>query len=445
MTDLVKSQVSSRGWLGFQALAFAGFLMFVLTNVRPIEVGAAVAATGLLLGSRFFGAWSDRETRTMAVGFSLAAFLLVVGLVAGPWRPYILVTSLFVLPLAIGCVLVVRRGKVDDRGPRLAATAMLLLIVGLIGVLWIVPVKPPAADVLYLHRSAAEVLLDGRNPYTDAYSVNTNPFIEEGAEYTGYPYPPLALVAYAGSHLAFGDPRWASVIAMALVVLLVTSPWAQMTREQAGALIAVALVIVVNPWLGTIIWFGWTEPISLPLLLGAGLLWRRNPVASAVLLGLAFGTKQYFVVALPLLLLWSDSFRWKRLLIAGGVAALSLLPAVLIDPVAFWDATVAAALSAPIRLDSSGLAGVGLDLPMWLELVVIVGVTLWMARAAGGAARFLIALAAVLSVGFLIGFQAFPNYWFLVGTVAVLGVVTTLTSGEPSQPDAVELAERSPG
>jgi hypothetical protein len=208
-----------------------------------------------------------------------------------------------------------------------------------------------------------------------------------------------------------------------------------MTRRQAGALVALGLVFVVQPWLGTVIWFGWTDPLTLPLLLGAGLLWRRHPALSAMLLGLAFGTKQYFVLALPLLLAWSDVYRWKRTVIASGIAALTMLPAVLLDPVAFWNATIALALTAPGRLDSSSLAGVGLDLPFWVVIVASVGVAVWMGRAGGGSSRFQLALAATLSVAFLIGFQAFMNYWYAVGALAVFSVVTMLSSELPPAPD----------
>jgi hypothetical protein len=164
-------------------------------------------------------------------------------------------------------------------------------------------------------------------------------------------------------------------------------------------------------------------------------------VLSAVLLGLAFGTKQYFVLALPLMLAWSDTFRWKRTFIAGGLAALTLLPAVALDPVAFWDATIANSVAASIRFDSSSLAGLGLDLPFWVVVGVSVGVAVWMGRSGGGSSRFLLALAATLSVAFVIGFQAFMNYWYLVGAVAVFGVVTTLST-EQSDPQTPEASEQ---
>jgi len=445
VTDLVKVRIGDREGLGFQALAFGAFVLFVLTNVKPIGIAVAIAGALVLIASRALRGWTDPEARAQAFALGATALMLVVGIVAGPWRPYILVTTLFVIPLALAVAYFVKRRDLGDRGVRLVATAILVMIVLLIGVLWIVPVARPAADVLYLHESAAEVMLDGRNPYTDAYAVDTNPFAPDGAEYTGYVYPPIPLLAYAGADILFGDSRWASVIAMVIVSILIVRPWRTMTRSQAGALIAVGLAIVVHPWLGTVIWFGSTEPIALPLLIGAALLWRRHPVWSAVLLGLALGTKQYYVLALPLLLVWGDTYRWKRLLIAGGVAALAVLPAFLLDPAAAWDSMVVRLLDIAPRPDGIGITGLGLVSPFWVVLLVCTVVAVWMGLRGGSSARFVIALAATLSAAFLLGAQAFGNYWFLVAMLSLIAVAVDVSSnGSEADPDLVADREHRP-
>lgn len=441
MTDLLKKSTIRDRWFAFQAAAVVAFVLLVVSSITPIEVGAPLAATVVLVASRLLRTWSDPEQRALEFGLAAAALMLLVGLLAFPWRPYIAVTTLFIVPLALGGAYLAWRGDLESRRVRLMATGILASIVVLIGVLWIPSVAPPWTDTIFLHESAAEVMLDGRNPYTDAYSVSTNPFAAEGAEYVGYAYPPLTMIAYAGSDILFGDSRWAGVIAMVAVVALITRPWEVMTRRQGAALVALGLAIVVQPWLGTVIHFGWTDPVTLPLLLAGALLWRKNPVLAAVLLGLAFGTKQYLVLALPVMLAFADDFRWKRTLIAGGVAALTLLPAVLIDPVAFWDATIANSLAAPVRFDSSGLAGIGLNLPFWLVAALAVGVAVWMGRSGGGSSRFVLALAATLSAAFLTGFQAFLNYWLFVAALALFAVVTTIrASGDVESASSLELS-----
>jgi len=279
-------------------------------------------------------------------------------------------------------------------------------------------------DVLDLHIAAADALLEGQNPYTELAVVDTSPTAEEGDFWVGYPYPPLTLIAYSGSEILFGDPRWASVIALVFAVILIAHPWRAMTRAQAGALVALALALVTQPVLGHVVRSAWTDPIALPFLVGVGLLWRRNPALSAVLLGLAFGTKQYFILALPLLLVWGDDYRWKRTAIAAGVAALSVLPAFVAHPQGAWDALVAAHLETPLRLDSIGLAGIGFAAPFWLMLVASVGVAIWMGWRGGPPPRFMLGLSATLATAFLLGSQSFLNYWFFIGAVVIVAVAS---------------------
>jgi hypothetical protein len=62
----------------------------------------------------------------------------------------------------------------------------------------------------------------------------------------------------------------------------------------------------------------------------------------------------------------------------------------------------------------------------------------------GAASRFLLGLAAALATAFVLGSQAFLNYWFFVGAVAIVAVATDdhLLSGAPTSDS--EHADRSP-
>ena len=218
--------------------------------------------------------------------------------------------------------------------------------------------------------------------------------------------------------------------------MLIIRPWATMSRAQGAAAIAIALAMVVQPALGWFILQGWTDALALPFLLGCGLLWRRNPALAAVLLGLAFGTKQYFILAVPLLLAWNDDYRWRRFWITTGVATLSVLPALVVDAVAYWEATVAPSLAnPPVRLDSAGLAGLGLEVPAVVVVSLSLAIAVWMGRAGGAQTRFLLALAAMLAAAFLFGFQAFISYWFFVGTLALLALGAALVGPEGMEGD----------
>ena len=419
-------------WLGFQAVAIAAAVVLALTTVLSISVIAAVLAALLLIGSRALDSWQDQWRRTMAIGSAAVGAFLIIGVLAVIDRPYEAATTLLIALPVVGLGVAAWRAAIEDRGVRWIATLALAAIVVFVGVLWIEAATAPDVDVLTLHESAADAVRAGQNPYTHATAFDSSAG-SDGAVIEGYVYPGVTLVAYAGSDLLFGDPRWASVLAIVALVFLTVRPWRQMEKREAGAVVVLGLVLVTYPWLGTVFWFGWTDPIALPLLLAGALLWRRNPMLSAVLLGLAFGARQYLVLALPLMLFWDAEFRWKRAGIATGVAAIVQLPFLMMNPTAYWDQTVMRFLELPIRTDSMGLARFGLDLPFWVVLAVVIGLAFWMARGRGGPSRFLIGLSGVLAVAFLIGSQAFMNYWFFVAALAVSGVAVAVS------PAAVEV------
>lgn len=420
---------SSQPRLSYESAAIAAFALVSLTIISRIDIGVAVAATIVLIGSRLVGSWGPSlATRARHTALAVAGFLMILGVSAGFGGLAITLTTLLVAPAVVAVGFISLWGNIG-RGPmRWVGSGLLVAIVLAVGAIWIVVVPMPEIDVLDLHVSAAEVLVAGGNPYAEARVPDTNSAAPPGAEIVGYPYPPLTMIPYVGAQLLFGDPRWASVIAIALTVMLIVRPRGATPRSPMAALLAVGLAVAVQPVIGHIVRHGWTEPLALPLLAGFGLLWRRNPTLAAVLLGLTFGLKQYWIVALPLLLFWSGGFRWKRFWIAGGVAALSLLPAFLVDPNAAWSAMVVNLMNLAPRPDSIGFVGIGWEVPLWLALALSAAVAVWMGRRGGGAPRFLIALAATLATAFLFGTQAFVNYWFLVGTLGMIAVAIDISS-----------------
>lgn len=420
-------------WLGHETMAIAAFVLLSLTVIRPINIGLAVAATFALIGARIVGSWGPNVAiRTQHSALAVAGILVGLAVAAGLGGPTVTSTTVLIAPVVVVVAIISLSGNHQGRGLRWLGASLMVAIVFAVGAVWILLVATPEIDVLDLHLSAAEVLADGGNPYAEARAPDTSPTADPGTDVVGYPYPPLTMIPYVAAQFLLGDPRWASVIAIAAAVLLMVRPWAAMGVRESAAVLAVSLAVVVQPVVGHIIKQGWTEPLALPLLAGVGLLWRKNPTMAAVLLGLTLGLKQYWIVALPLLFIWSDSFRWKRFWITGGVAALAVLPAFVVGPGAAWQALVVNLAEMPPRLDSIGFAGIGWDTPLWLLLGLSAAVAVWMGKRGGSASRFLVALAATLATAFLFGSQAFVNYWFLVGTLALIAVSIELSSDAPT-------------
>lgn len=431
------------GWLSYESAAIAVFAVLSLTVITPVEIGAAVVGTGLLLVSPMLGAWPEDEPERIRD----AALVAVIGLLCAGifgWavgEGGVAENSALTLPFVAAASFLALRGRLEERALRALAAGMLIVAIAAVGTVHLVAQPLPSTDVYHLHVSAADVLINGQNPYTEATAANTSPLAAEGEMVVGYPYPPLPLIAYAGGSFVFGDPRWTSVIAIALTVLLIVRPWARLTRAQAGAAVALGLAIVSQPVLGLILRKSWTEPIALPLLMGVGLLWRKHPMGAAVLLGLTLGLKQYWILALPLLLIWNDGYRWKRFWIAGGVASITLLPAFVAEPAAAWNAMVVTLMEVPPRVDSIGFAGIGWELPLWLIVVAGVVAAWWMGKQGGPGPRFLLGLLGTLSVAFLLGSQAFVNYWFLIASAAIVAVASSASMTDATGgPDPKALA-----
>lgn len=409
------------GWaVSAAVVAYLALAMAVFVEPPKLSVPFVVAALAVLTASAF-----DRRPHgrlpAMVVVPVAAAFLAMAIVRAPSWLGW----RWWVVP-AVGAILVMS-GLVGRPSRRwtIALLAILSVIVVMVGAVLIRTVPDPFIDVFDLHVAAADAIRSGANPYVAATALDTSPFAEPGSV-IHYPYPPLVLLAYAGSALIAGDPRWAGVVALiASMWLVALAPGAAARRTG----LVLAALLLLFPQVFVIIGNGWTEPLTVPLLIAAAMSWRARPTASAVLLGLALATKQYFVLALPLLLFLPDDHRWRRLAIAGGVAAALVAPAFIADVPAAWEALVVFHVTRPPRLDARNLAGWDVVVPAAVWASAVIAASVPAARRVDGGGRFLMALTLPLMVAFLLGSQAFTNYWFLIGAVALGGAAVMVAEG----------------
>ena len=324
-------------------------------------------------------------------------------------------------------VLVISYGLVPIRGARLWMVTRVTIVAAVVIAIgtWVIETFPePPIDVFQLHVAGADALALGANPYVEAVAPDTSSIADPG-DTVPYPYPPLTALLFSAATWVGGDPRWASIVAMAVAAVMLATQVPQGGRPAAiaGGVVAVAFVAQVG-W-PTIVRFAWTEPVSLPFLFGGALLWRHRPIGSGVLLGLAFATKQYFLLGIPLLLFAADQDRYRRTLAAGVTASLAVLPAFAWNWSAAWSSMVGAFVNLPPRPDSANLAGLGIEVPSMLGLAMATVVAVALARVTTSGSGFLLGLAATLGVLFLLGFQSFGNYLFLIASLVLASLILT--------------------
>lgn len=431
---LSTDRLAPAGLANLEPLALLSVLCFMPLAVyaigTPLLVVLAGTGTVVLIGAALAAPWrpmDESATRTI-VGASVLAALSLLMTVLAAFNLATLFVSQTGVPFLIACMAALIVWYIVFRTDassslRWIGTGVIVGAVAATSYSFLTGIPVPGIDVFTLHRLAAEALANGENPYLVAQTFSSTPLAPTGTLIEGYAYPPLPLFAYSLSEWVLGDPRWTSALAMAAAVVLVAAPWASWTTAVARVRLVVALLFATAPGFGVVAFFSWTEPLALPFLVLAGQFWRSRPVVSAVALGLALATKQYFVLALPLLLLWPDEWRWKRIAITGGVVFATLLPFLLVDAGALLDALLGnTAFAATPRADSSNLVHLGILTPRWIAVGAAVAIGLYLGRRGGGGYRFVIALAAVLAVSFFLGVAAFRNYWFLVATMTLIGV-----------------------
>jgi hypothetical protein len=412
-----------------QTLRLVAVALFGAVILLPPVPATIVAAIGVgLLWWSLLRDESGFEPRLVRIGAAvLAVLLLLIGIV----RDAIAYPDpAGMVPLVYGTgvlVLVVALVFGGSRSARFVIVGAIALFAWLsVGVMMTFGENQFGLDVYRSHEAAADAFRAGENPYTDAVSVaDGSPNAQPGDVIEGYSYPPVTMMAYVAGDLLGGDPRWASVLATVVVVGLIGAA-AWRSRPDLAAIVLVLLLAV--PLHRAIIWSGWTEPVTLALVVGGLACWRREWV-SAVLLGLALGSKQYMVLLVPLFFL-AESRPWRRSVVAIGVAGLTLIPAAVADFSAFWFTMVTRPLSLGFRPDTRSISGlmselgVGTLVPTWLMLLAVVGASIWVALRVRDRSDLLTGLALILSVAFLLS-SAFTNYWWLVQWTVAAAVVAS--------------------
>jgi hypothetical protein len=328
--------------------------------------------------------------------------------------------------IVVALALTVRSGRT-----RVIAGAVFLAVCAVLGGLAISVETPPHIDVWYLTRGAADSIVNGTDMYVDHFPDSTG--IKDA-----FPYLPALGVLLAPLRLVGLDVRYGMLLSALVAAVLV---WRLAPRGR-GPLLAL-LVIVVPGWI-TLMQLSWNEPLLLALLAGLFLAVERGHVGWAVvLLAVALATKQHVLLICPVLALW-PAFGLRRVVLAGTAAAAFVLPWFLVAPHSFLRGALYLNLDLEPRPDSLSLFTLATEQGWRPPFALVGGLTLLAIAAVvvplrrrPDAAMAALASAWVLAVFHLLNKQSFYNEWWLVITLAVVGLALV---PEPQETPVTALA-----
>lgn len=295
----------------------------------------------------------------------------------------------------------------------------------------------PFIDTFTIATAAADYFLAGLNPYPQKYVDIYNGY---------YPYPPVypywpgVIYAQTLTRWLFGDIRYSFVLADVATVCALFRISRSLRLPAAVAGLA-SLAWLAFPVSLHVLEMSWTDV----LLVGAGawaaaLLLERKWWLAGAALGYFCGCKQYTVFFGALMVLavgWQAGARAFAQCCAAATAvfALLLVPFAVSDFQALYDSTFKMLMTIPLRPDSLSIPagfyreGKGqLDGGvMALSYVLALGLGIaWLKRLKGSFQAFTGGLVLVYGVVFLMGKQAFCNYYYLLASFTLLAFLARL-------------------
>jgi hypothetical protein len=296
---------------------------------------------------------------------------------------------------------------------------------------------PAPGDVGIVGHDSVSALLHGHNPYTLTFPnpyeparthlfFNPEDLVGNRLDF-GYAYLPVSLLGGVPGFV-LGNVAYSYVAALlALTVLL-----HRLAVDSTGR--ALSLVPLAMPFTPQLLVNQWVEPIAMLCLGLCAWGWTRSRTGVAAGgLGLLLASKQYVVVALPLLWLFRRGVSLRATLGALALAAVLVGSFALLDLGAFWHSTVWLQFHLPLREDSVSIpAGwsrtFGSPPPALLGPVAILAgfavSTLVALRGRATATSFSLGVGLSLLATVVLSEHAFSNYYALIEVALVIGCIT---------------------
>ncbi|MGD1002885.1 MAG: glycosyltransferase family 87 protein [Candidatus Brocadiia bacterium] len=324
--------------------------------------------------------------------------------------------------------------------------AALILLAVALRILMMISTPPSVIDskmeVFRSQSAAGAGLLQGENIYTMRIP---SPY-ERVKLIPNYGYPPSVVYCNCISWLLFKDVRGVWAVFDVLAALLMYALARRCNPGEKGERLCqlLPLTFLFLPRSLFVIEQSWTEPLVVVSMAGFALAAEsgRWPALTGALLGLWLGSKQYVALAIPMIL---KLRRWRAAtwICAVAVGLALVLPFWIWDLHAMMENVLYFFLKSPARGDALSLYGFAVALGVspsagWIGAVVA---CLWIAALAWftwkmprNLAGMLFAAAGMWIFFFLLGKQAFANYFYLVAFTLLLAVAGSPGAAENSTP-----------
>jgi hypothetical protein len=327
----------------------------------------------------------------------------------------------------------------------IARRAILFSVALLIGA-WVLRTSPnPRIDVFHVHQQAAEAMLAGKSIYEPGVIGTLETFTNK-LPIDEYTYLPLGACLTTIAYLFTHDSRWAELVSIlvgAFFVWLVARP-AQGAHLHAradaerdpraapayawGDLLSASLLFHGRG--SFVLHQAWTEPLALPFL-GAFLFLatRGRLVAASVVLGLLCAIKQQMVLYVPFLAMM-PGIGFGGVIIAGAAAVATALPFALRTPSGFYRGIIGLHINGPFRPDALALPAAisrsasGYIVPSWVGFVSALVPMLWLKKIPRRPSPLLLGSCVAFGLFYLLGRQAFCNYYYLLDATALFAAAT---------------------
>ena len=238
-------------------------------------------------------------------------------------------------------------------------------------------------NVFRIQTDAARAFFEeGKNGYTLKFHERVLDLGNAAKDY-GLPYPPTAVYPPMAFWYVFGDVRTAWIACDLTAALMIYLLARRMRPGQGRFHELVTAAFLFLPRSLYVLENGWTEPLMAAALggLALALATARGPLLTGCLMGVWLTSKQYVVLAVPLLI------RLRRASINAwlwaAVAGIALtLPFILWDFGALLDKTVLFFFESPGRADSLSVYGAmarsGVELPAWASVGIWLLAVAWL-------------------------------------------------------------------